>query len=262
MIGFYHEYDDYGFLSNWYKADFEYVHPFSSTEQYIMYHKVLMFHKYDLAKQILSTDDPAECKQIGRKPFPEFDPHLWDRLSYAVAKRGIKAKFVQNEGIQNQLLETGNELLVECSPTDCKWGIGLDICDPDRLVVSKWRGDNLLGRILMEIREEIRLERLLSPGGKVRFINAIALDPVPEWNMKAGELKRVPQYYSAIKTYSDTLHSQHEKDCFLHDYSLYQWERAMIHNMGGGLPAAGFYEMKQEVYDIARKQALLMGKTH
>ena len=123
MIGFYHEYDEYGCFSNWYKAEFDYVRHFTSSEQFIMYHKVLMFHKYGFAEDILKTNDPGECKKIARQHFPEFDANQWDRLSYTVAKRGIKAKFVQNKDLQDQLLNTGNELLAECSPSDCKWGI-------------------------------------------------------------------------------------------------------------------------------------------
>ena len=56
------------------------------------------------------------------------------------------------------LLGTGDAILAECSPTDKKWGIGIDIKDPSRMDISKWDGKNMLGRILMEVRDELRLE--------------------------------------------------------------------------------------------------------
>ena len=140
---------------------------------------------------------------------------------------------------------------------DRKWGIGIDIHDPDRLIVSKWRGKNLLGRILMEVREELREEIALSPGGRIRWFNAMPLEPIAEWNMTAGELQRIPQFHNAIHAFSDTLQDQHVHDCFLYDYSLQDWDIAMQTNMGGGLTIIGFYEMKQEVYDIARRLEIL-----
>ena len=95
---FYHENEENGFLSNWYKADFEYARRrFSSVEQYMMFHKALMFREYDLANKIMSTDDPAEIKKLGRSKMEYFDAKLWDRTSKQIVKRGIRAKFEQNE---------------------------------------------------------------------------------------------------------------------------------------------------------------------
>ncbi|MBR3356032.1 MAG: NADAR family protein [Oscillospiraceae bacterium] len=254
MIGFYHENEEFGCFSNWYPAAFDYAgQHYLNSEQFMMYHKVLMFRKYDLAQQIMQTDDPAKCKKIAGQKFLEFDKELWDKTSYAIVKRGVKAKFAQNEVICKKLLSTGNELLAECSPSDTKWGIGIGIDDPDRFVVSKWRGKNYLGRILMEVRDELRQELLLNQGEILEYIDARELKPIKEWNLTAGELKRFPQYYSAIHAYGDTLKSDHERHVFYDVYSLHQWDIAMKTNMGGGLPAIGFYEMKQDVYDIARR---------
>lgn len=254
MIGFFHENEEYGCFSNWYPAEFEYAGKhFANSEQFMMYHKVLMFHKHDLANQIMQTSDPAKCKKIAGQKFPEFNSDLWEKTCVTIVKRGVKAKFVQNPDILQKLLDTGNALLAECSPFDKKWGIGIDINDPDRLVIAKWKGKNLLGRILMEIREELRQEIQSAPEGKLRYIEARGLEPIHEWNMTAGELKRIPQFYNAIHAYSDTLKTYHEKDVFYNGYSLYDWEIAMRTNMGGGLPAIGFYEMKQDVYDTVRR---------
>ena len=254
MIGFFHENEKFGCFSNWYPAEFDYAgRHYANSEQFMMYHKVIMFHKHDLAEQIMSTQDPAKCKKIAGQKFPEFKQELWEKTCRTIVKRGVKAKFSQNRQLLDVLLGTGNDLLAECSPYDRKWGIGIDINDPDRLDVSKWKGKNLLGRLLMQVREELREELMISSDGQLKYLDAYDLDPIPEWTMHAGELKHIPQYYDTIHAYSDTLRDQYERNVFLNDYSLYDWEIAMRTNMGGGLPAIGFYELKQDVYDISRR---------
>jgi ribA/ribD-fused uncharacterized protein len=253
VIGFFHENEEYGCFSNWYPAEFDYAgQHFLNAEQYMMFHKVLMFHKYELADEIMETSDPAKCKKIAGQKFPEFNPELWEKTCHTIVKRGVKAKFKQNDNLLQTLLDTGNAILAECSPYDRKWGIGIDINDPDHLVVAKWQGKNLLGRILMEVREELRQE-VLPSSGNIKYIDSHDLEPIREWNMTAGELKRIPQFYDAIHAYSDTLHGHHERDVFYHEYTLYDWEIAMRTNMGGGLPVIGFYEMKQDIYDTVRR---------
>ena len=254
MIGFFHEDEEYGCFSNWYHAEFDYAgRHYVNSEQFMMYHKVLMFHKYELADQIIQTSDPAKCKKIAGQKFPEFDSELWEKTCVAIVKRGVKAKFAQNKDILKTLLNTGNALLAECSPYDKKWGIGIDINDPQRFVIANWRGKNLLGRILMEVREELRQELQNSPDGRIEYVEARGLEPITEWNMTAGELKRIPQFYDAIHAYGDTLKDYRVRNVFYNDFSLFQWEIAMRENMGGGLPVIGFYEMKQDVYYTVRR---------
>lgn len=254
IIGFYHEYGPYGCFSNWYPADIDYagVH-FANTEQYMMYHKVMMFGRNDLADRIMKTTNPKDCKDIARQPFSEFNSVTWDSTCYTIVKRGVKAKFSQNPAIRKILMETGNALLAECSPKDKKWGIGIDISDPDRLDVSKWNGKNLLGRILMEVREELRLEeKLLSAPHYKKLKNVYSTNNlVPEWETKAGIMERIPNYHAAIHAYADTILTKKDRDRFYNECTLYEWELQMKVNNGGGLPVAGFYEMKQEFYDIS-----------
>ena len=179
MIGFFHEYEEYGCFSNWYPAGFEYEgRYFDNSEQFMMYHKVMMFGKDELAEQIMKTSDPAVCKKIAKQKFPEFDADLWDKACQEIVKRGVKAKFAQNEDILKVLLGTGNALLAECSPYDKKWGIGIDIGDPDRLNIAKWKGQNLLGKILMDVREELRQEIRLSANGKPEYFGGKDTEPI------------------------------------------------------------------------------------
>ena len=254
MIGFYHEYDEYGCFSNWYPAQFDYagIHYFNS-EQFMMYQKVTMFHRFDLGDQILKTNDPKKCKHIAGQHFSEFNPNIWEKTCRTVVKRGVKAKFLQNKEILSVLLSTGNAILAECSKNDDKWGIGIDISDPAQFEIRDWQGKNYLGVTLMEIRDELRHEILLNGNKVPEYIDARDAESISVWKMKAGELKRIPQYYKAIHAYSDTLYSRHEKDCFYYNGPLEGMEDSMRENMGGGLPVGGFYEMKQEVYDITRR---------
>lgn len=248
IVCFYHEYEEYGCFSNWYRAKFEYAGKmFSSVEQYMMYHKASLFRQYDLEKKIMATDDPAVIKKLGRTKFPAFNADLWDDVSYAIVKRGVRAKFMQNPDILKILLSTGNKVLAEASQADVKWGIGIAANDLLRYNVKKWRGKNFLGRILMEVRDELRSVS----SEKVCYIDAED-EYFLEWSMSAGELLQVPKFHSTIKAYSDTLRGDWERDCFFNQGELSNWEVAMRTNMGGGLPAIGFWELKQDVFDIAR----------
>ena len=257
IIGFHRPDEPHGCFSNWYPAPFEIArHSFVSSEQYMMYQKVLLAHEYELADKILNTSDPAEAKEYaGPGYFKSFDSvkDIWERIRKNVVKRGVRAKFAQNPELLNQLLETGNALLCECAGKDTVWGIGINLREPDWHDVSKWRGSNYLGIILMELREEFRREIAL--WGSVQNADYLACEPIPEWKTCAGQLKRIPQYYMAIHSYAIQLPSGHVRDSFYYGASLYEWEIAMRTNMGGGLPVIGFYEMKQEVYEIAKRMS-------
>ena len=252
FIGFWHEYDEYGCLSNWYRADFEYAgQHFVSVEQFMMYHKLLTFRQYDLADQVRKTEDPAEAKKIGRTHFDNFDDKLWTRISSTIVRRGVKAKFVQNPDLMKELLSTGNAVLAECSPYDKVWGIGLAPDDERVYDTRKWDGKNKLGRILMMLREEFRNWNADATKGNLEYIDALDLPEIPEWKMNTGMLKMMPQYHDAIDAYSATLKGPEISAFYQTNFA--DLEFAMRTNMGGGMPVIGFYEMKQDIYDIARR---------
>ena len=251
IIGFYHPDEEYGCFSNWYPAEFDYAGKhYANSEQFMMYQKVMMFRKYELAEKIMKTDDPSICKKIAGTKFPEFNAEVWEKTCETVVKRGVRAKFAQNPDICRTLLETENALLAECSRYDRKWGIGIDIGSRKWQDVSNWNGKNLLGRILMQVREDLRLELAVNGGAFFDFEPISKMPPIPEWRLKAGELEKIPQFHKAVHAYSDTLKHDYLREGFF-DAQLYEVEEGMIDGMGGGLPAAGFYEMKQEIYEIA-----------
>ena len=125
------------------------------AEQYMMAEKARLFGDDIALTAILSTQDPAEHKRLG-KTVRGFNHVVWNKYRFLIVVRGNLAKFSQNELMKLDLLRTGDKILAEASPWDRIWGIGhradeLDALDPDR-----WRGLNLLGKALMEVRAQLR----------------------------------------------------------------------------------------------------------
>jgi len=143
-------------FSQWYPSEFEYGGiRFSSAEQFMMYEKAVLFKDHDAAKEILKTDHPQEQKAIGRK-VKNFDQSIWQKKSVDIVDEANKAKFTQNPTLLDQLMKTTGKTLVEASPTDLIWGVGLTEDDERILNRKNWKGDNLLGIVLTELREELR----------------------------------------------------------------------------------------------------------
>lgn len=156
MIFFHNPEEENGYLSNWYLSKFcvDGI-AFSSMEQYMMYVKADLFKDNAIAAEILKTDDVAEIKSLGRKVH-NFDDKTWDECKYDLIKTGIEQKFVQNPELLKKLLDTGNNLIAECAVKDTVWGIGLSMKDDRRMNQSQWKGQNLLGKALMEVRDTLK----------------------------------------------------------------------------------------------------------
>ena len=145
-----------GPFSQWHPSRFELEgHDFTCAEQFMMHAKAKLFGDQASAQRILETTDPGEQKAVGRQ-VRGFDPALWDREKVAIVTRGNNAKFRQNKGLRRKLFQTGSALLAEASPIDTIWGIGLSADDPRALDPAKWPGQNLLGKILTDLREALR----------------------------------------------------------------------------------------------------------
>ena len=255
IIGFHRTGEPYGCFSNWYPAKFRYAgENYASAEQFMMAQKVMLGGRYDLAQKIMETDDPALAKELaGKKYFAEFKTNgidvVWQHNAKTIVRRGVRAKFAQNPALLGELLAIGDALLCECAAKDEVWGIGIHLHDPSWHDTHNWHGKNRLGVILMELREEFRRELALT--GKVGSADYRDAAPSAQWNLTAGELRRIPQYYDAIHAYCDQLPADTRNTFY--EWPLAACEEAMRENMGGGLPIAGFYEMKQEVYEIAAR---------
>lgn len=143
-------------FSNWYPSVF--VHDdiiFTRGEQYMMYRKAIMFNDASIAETILLTDNPQEQKDLGRM-VANYDDDRWSASRVDIMVEGLFEKFNQNAKLRDALLSTGDTVMAEASPYDLIWGIGLTEDDPRALDQSKWRGENLLGVVLMRVRDAIR----------------------------------------------------------------------------------------------------------
>jgi len=155
IIGFYRETGPHGCFSNWYPTTFSLNGvTYISSEQYMMYQKALLFHDEKTAAEIIKETDQLTIKRLGRKVKP-FDNNVWEKENMTIMLDGLRAKFTQNENIIRELMDTGDAIIAECAPNDRIWGIGLSLKDP-YWDLSKWRGENRLGRLLMALRDEFQ----------------------------------------------------------------------------------------------------------
>jgi ribA/ribD-fused uncharacterized protein len=141
-----------GPFSQWHQARFELDgREFTCAEQYMMFCKARLFGDQETAKKILASRSAREQKTLGRQ-VQNFDEGTWRIFREGIVFSGNLAKFTQNDDLRQQMIATGSRTLVEASPKDTVWGIGLAEDDPRILDRSKWRGTNLLGEILMQVR--------------------------------------------------------------------------------------------------------------
>ena len=148
----------HGPFSQWQYSEFtvagtKYTH----AEQFMMHSKALVFNDHEVAKKILQTTTPKEQKALGRT-VKNFDARQWGQFSEGVVYTGSYAKFTQNPELLEHLLATEGTTLVEASPLDKIWGIGLGADNPKAQDRSQWRGLNLLGEILTRVREALLFE--------------------------------------------------------------------------------------------------------
>lgn len=130
------------------------VHEFTSAEQYMMYSKAMLFLDRETANQILQTQDVKKIKCLGRgvKGFEEI---VWVFNRNRIVYEGNKAKFTQDERLKEALFAARGTTLVEASPDDNIWGIGLSEVDLRAKKRETWQGKNLLGEILTQLRVDL-----------------------------------------------------------------------------------------------------------
>lgn len=144
-----------GVFSQWHTTAFELEgRRFVTAEQWMMFGKATLFADEARAAAILATPSPAVQKRLGQQ-VAGFDSTIWDRWKIDIVHRGNMAKFCQNNGARRQLLATGGAMLVEANPRDWIWGCGLAADDPAIHRAANWKGSNLLGRILTQVRDDL-----------------------------------------------------------------------------------------------------------
>jgi len=143
-------------FSQWFPFDFEEEGTvYKTAEHYMMAGKATLFHDNDILEKILKAKAPNQAKSLGRK-VKNFNPEVWDEHKYNIVKQGNFLKFSQNERFKEFLISTDDKILVEASPYDTIWGIGMLETDPRAKDPAQWNGENLLGFALMEVRDELR----------------------------------------------------------------------------------------------------------
>ena len=150
---------EFGWLSNFYKSDFvdSDNNKYNCNEKYFMAHKCLTFAPENklILDQIMAQTDPLRIKNFGRK-IPNFNEEIWTTVKYNIMVDGLRLKFSQNENLKNKLMLTKDKMLYEASPYDSIWGIGLTGYKAMNLQPNSYRGQNLLGLALMEVRSELK----------------------------------------------------------------------------------------------------------
>jgi len=145
-------------FGNWTICPFEmHNHKFNCAEQAMMWCKAQLFGDEEIAKVILATLDPKEHKDLRRK-VQGFVQSIWDEKCLGIMTDVLMHKFSQNQDYAVELLKTGSKVLVECSPMDKIWGIGMNAKQFIKIGedVTKYKGTNLLGHALMAARESLR----------------------------------------------------------------------------------------------------------
>lgn len=142
-------------LSQWYMAEFEEKGiNYTSAEQYMMAGKAALFADQAVYQKILAISDVKEIKALGRQ-VQGFQQSIWEQHCMDIVVAGNLAKFSQNQTLRDYLLSTKDSILVEASPYDKIWGIGLPETADDIENPLTWQGENLLGFALMKVRDKL-----------------------------------------------------------------------------------------------------------
>ena len=143
-------------FSQWFEKDFEYEGiVYETAEHWMMAEKARLFNDDEVLAKIINSSSAPEVKKFGRQ-IKGFEKDIWDRNKFEIVKKGNLLKFQQNENLKVFLISTYNRILVEASPNDSIWGIGMSAKDKYVTNPSEWKGENLLGYALMEVRDALK----------------------------------------------------------------------------------------------------------
>ena len=144
-----------GCLSQWYVSPFALDGVvYRTAEHWMMASKARLFGDAEAERRAIAAAEPGAAKAVGRE-VRGFDEDIWRARRFDLVVRGNVAKFGQHEALRAFLLATGTRVLVEASPRDRVWGIGLGASHEAAEDPRRWRGLNLLGFALMEARSRL-----------------------------------------------------------------------------------------------------------
>lgn len=142
-------------FSQWFESSFSLNGvSYLTAEHYMMAEKARLFNDQDVLNQIVEAKSPALAKKLGRE-IRGFDEARWNERRFDAVVEGNLAKFSQHASLKDFLLNTGDRVLVEASPVDKIWGVGMAEDHPDIENPALWQGLNLLGFALMKVRQQL-----------------------------------------------------------------------------------------------------------
>ena len=145
-----------GPFSQWFPSVFEVEGvKYNCAEQYMMAMKAKLFGDVQSHVEIMTSTNPRIQKKIGKR-VKNFDKDIWEAVARDAVYRSNMAKFTQNPELQSYMLSTGDITIVEASPYDRIWGIGLGADNPDAYDREKWQGTNWLGEVCTAVRDDIK----------------------------------------------------------------------------------------------------------
>jgi len=143
-------------FNQWYSSPFtEDENKFTTAEHYMMFGKAKLFGDAEAMEKALNVKNPGAVKAVGRS-VRCFDQAVSDDNKFDLVVNANLAKFSSNGDLRDFLISTGKRVLVEASPVDKVWGIGLAQDDEAASNPNLWKGENLLGFVLMEVREQLQ----------------------------------------------------------------------------------------------------------
>jgi ribA/ribD-fused uncharacterized protein len=184
---------------------------YKTSEHWMMAQKALLFSNASIFEKIIRCNKPGEAKELGRQVIG-YDESIWNDRKFEIVKVGNIHKFNQHPELADYLLKTENRILVEASPVDTIWGIGLSQDSGDIENIYNWRGQNLLGFALMETRDFLREFGLFKPLNNsipppwAKFPAVDSQDMF--WRMGIGEdyINTFVNYYAALKDKEKTIY--------------------------------------------------------
>ena len=143
-------------FNRWYESKFSIeTREYWCAEQYVLAQKACIFEDAETFKNVLAAKSTHQISDLVRQ-VKNFDKVKWNQIAIPVLIYANYQKFIQDHSLLKNLLDTGDQILVQASPNDCIWGNGLSEDDPSAKNPNAWRGQNLLGFALMTVREELR----------------------------------------------------------------------------------------------------------
>ena len=146
-----------GCLSQW-QQDYPFEEDgveYKTAEHYMMAGKAKLFNDKEYLRKILNSNHPSKTKKLGSQ-VRGFKNNIWEQHRCDIVIKANYLKFTQHPELKEYLLNTGDNVLVEASPYDRIWGIGMESKHPNSNNVKLWKGINLLGFCLMEVRDQLK----------------------------------------------------------------------------------------------------------